>query len=301
VQVMINGKVEQLNADQLANLLKSIQSSNVKKIEVVSNPSAKYDANAKGGILEIQLKTNLKTGVTGSVYANYRQNKFAGTETGFNLSVNHKKLTLSTLYNFSYGKNFNDKTFVRNFSLPDAEQQFNESSYSVNKFTGHYANASLKYAINDKNSVGIGGEFFSGNNPGKTTAHLNIYNNVSNGIINETQQTLNLSDNTILNPSLNVNYKGILDTSGSKLDFSYDYTYFKLNANSHLNTAFLDSNLNEFGNRLDFKQNNPFTVNLNTAKIDYTKPLKKQTCAGNRCKIYLDKNVQRYSFLQSHR
>ena len=68
IQVMINGKIEQMTGDQLANLLKSIQSNNVKKIEVVSNPSAKYDASAKGGILDIQLKTNLKTGVNGSVY-----------------------------------------------------------------------------------------------------------------------------------------------------------------------------------------------------------------------------------------
>lgn len=116
VQVMINGKVEQLSGDQLANLLKSIQSSNVRKIEVVSNPSARYDADAKGGVLEIQLKSNLRTGTNGSVYVNYRQNEYASTETGFNVNVNHKKITLGINYNFGYNNNYQKNEYVRDFT-----------------------------------------------------------------------------------------------------------------------------------------------------------------------------------------
>ncbi len=274
VQVMINGKVENLSADQLANLLKSIQSSNIKKIEVVSNPSARYDASAKGGILNIQLKTSSIRGVNGSVYVNYRQNKYASTETGFNLNVNYKKFTLSSSYNYGYNQGYNKKVFLRNFKQENVTQQYNEYTNERNLFTGHFSNLNMKYSINEKNTIGIGGEFVFFKNPHNSDALLNILNDGSTGIINAIQKTAINTLGKNVNPSANFNFKSELDTTGSTLELSYDYTYFKQNINSHLNTAFLDSNNVEQGSRLDFKQDNPFLVNLHTAKIDYTKPLK---------------------------
>ena len=280
VQVMINGKVEMLSADQLANLLKSIQSSNIKKIEVISNPSAKYDAIAKGGILNIQLKTSTIKGVNGSVYANYRQNKYASTEAGFNINVNYKKFTLSTSYNYGYNQNYVKKEFLRNFTKESTTEQYNEYTNSRNLFTGHFANLNMKYNINEKNTIGIGGEFFQFRNPENSNATLNIINDASNGITNAIQQT---NINTLgrnISPSANFNFRSELDTTGSTLEFSYDFTHFNQNVNSHLNTAFLDSNKIEYGTRLDFKQENPFLVNLHTAKLDYNKPLKNKHSLG---------------------
>lgn len=274
IQVMINGKVEQLNSEQLANLLKSIQSSNVKNVEVISNPSAKYDAVAKGGILNIQLKTSLKSGVNGSVYVNYRQHKYASTESGFNLNANYKKFTFSSSYNYGYNQNFNKKEYLRNFKQENKTQQYNEYTYDRMVFTGHFANMNMKYNINEKNTIGIGGELMYFKNPHNTTGNLNIINDAATGIINSMQNTNIKMLAKNFNPSANFNFKSELDTSGSTLMFSYDYTYFNQNVNSHLNTAFLDSNKIKFGTRLDFIQENPFLVNLHTAKLDYTKPLK---------------------------
>lgn len=274
IQVMINGKIEQLTGDQLANLLKSIQSNNVKKIEVVSNPSAKYDASAKGGILDIQLKTNLKTGVNGSIYANYRQGKYANGETGFNLNLNYKKLTLSTNYGFGDNVNFDKGTFVRNFKIDEIIQQYDESSFDKYPFLYHYANLNMQYAINDKHRLGMGSEFFNFYNPHKSDANLNIINDLSTNIISEVQKTKSNSTGKNNNPSLSLNYKGTLDTMGSTLEFGYDYTYFHLLTNSQLTTNFFDGNNNVTQIPLDFKQSNPFIVNLHTSKLDFLKPLK---------------------------
>ena len=276
VQVMINGKVEQLTGDQLASLLKSIQSSNVKKIEVVSNPSARYDANAKGGVLEIQLKSNLRTGTNGSVFANYRQNEYASAETGFNINVNHKKITLSTNYNFGYNNNYQKNTFVRNFTTTNSVERFDENGFDKNKFISHYANLSLKYNINDRNTIGIGGELFQFKNPHTSTSNLNIINNVlASENVNSIQKTINTADVKSINPSANFNFRSQLDSTGSTLEFTYDYTYFNLYTLSHLNMAYLDSNALEKNiPRLDFKQDNPYIVNLHTSKVNYNKTLK---------------------------
>ena len=278
VQVIINGKVEVLNTEQLANLLKSIQSSNVKKIDVVSNPSARYDAESKGGVLEIQLKSSLQTGMNGSVYANYRQNEFASTEMGFNINVNHKKWTLSTNYNFGYNNNYQKNTFKRDFTSDSSIIRFDEKSYDRNKFINHYANLSLKYNINDKNTIGIGGEIFQFHNPHTANSLLNVFNNISiSENLNSIQKTINTSYGKGINPSANFNFRSVLDSMGSTLELTYDYTYSYLYTNSHLDMGFYDSTDSEKPiPHADFIQDNPYIVNLHTARLNYNKPLKKE-------------------------
>lgn len=275
IQVMINGKVEQMNADQLANLLKSIQSSNVKNIEVISNPSAKYDAAAKGGILNIQLKTSLKSGVNGSVYANYRQHKFAGTDVGFNINANYKKFTFATSYNFSFNKGWHKSIYTRNFDLDTAIQKFDENAYSNDKSIGHFANLSMRYRINDKNTIGIGGEFSTFKNMGNSNSTLNVYNDILTvNEFNTYQKTSNKTEMNAVNPSANFNFRSQLDSNGSVLSINYDYTFYQLKSHTHLNTNYFLPNDTIYALPYDFTQDNPYIVHLHTAKIDYNKTLK---------------------------
>lgn len=273
VQIMINGKQETISGDQLVTLLKSIQSNNIKKIEVISNPSARFDATAKGGILDIQLKSNLRSGVNGGVYSSYKQNRQASTNDGFNMNFNYKKIIISTTYNFGIENHTNTKNFIRNFPKDTFVQQFRENTVDKNRFVYHYANVGVKYNINEKNMIGIGGEFFTFRNPRNPLSSLEIAN-LSTNVIDSSQSTSIKSLTKMLNPSVNLNYKGNLDTAGSTIEVTYDYSYFKLNTNTHLNTAYLDVHKIEYGDRLDFTQDNPFIVSLHTAKLDYYKPLK---------------------------
>jgi outer membrane receptor protein involved in Fe transport len=274
VQVMINGKIEQLSGDQLTTLLKSIQSNNVKKIEVISNPSARFDASAKGGVLDIQLKTNMRSGVNGSIYGNYRQGRYASTNEGFNVNVNYKKVILSTTYNLGVESNYSKREYIRNFQLENSTQQFQEYTVETGTFRYHYANANLKYNVNDRHQIGIGGELFAFYTPHYSNATLYIVNDLTANKADSSQSSHILSVGKSINPSVNLNYHGNLDSTGSTIDFAYDYTYFKLNNGSELNTAFLDVNNIEYGERIDFTQYNPFLVNVHTAKLDYNKPLK---------------------------
>ncbi|MCB0508429.1 MAG: outer membrane beta-barrel family protein [Chitinophagales bacterium] len=278
VQVMINGKVEQLNAEQLATLLKSIQSSNVKKIDVVSNPSAKYDAETKGGVLEIHLKSSMKSGMNGSVFINYRQNEYASTDMGFNMNVRHKKITLSLNYNFGYNNNYQRNIFQRDFTTDSTIIRYDEKSFDKNKFINHYGNLVFKYSINEKHSFGISSEIFQFKNPHNATSTLNIYDNILLAEqINSIQSTKNISNGKGINPSLNFNYKGKLDSLGSAIELIYDYTYSNLYTNSHLNLAYLDSLSNEKPiPHFDFIQDNPYIVHLHTTQLNYSKHLKKE-------------------------
>ena len=72
-QVYIDGKPSPLSGSDLANYLKSMQSSQIEAIEIITNPSAKYEAAGNAGIINIKLKKNKSFGTNGSVNAGYTQ------------------------------------------------------------------------------------------------------------------------------------------------------------------------------------------------------------------------------------
>lgn len=73
VQVYIDGKPSPLSGTDLANFLKSMQSSQIEAIEIITNPSAKYEAAGNAGIINIRLKKNKSFGTNGSVNAGITQ------------------------------------------------------------------------------------------------------------------------------------------------------------------------------------------------------------------------------------
>ena len=75
VGVMINGKLTQLSKKELANYLKSTTSSNIKQIEVITNPSSKYDATGKAGIINIILKNQMLADLKELFYQLWKRQK----------------------------------------------------------------------------------------------------------------------------------------------------------------------------------------------------------------------------------
>lgn len=275
VQVMINGRLEMMSGDQLANLLKSIQSSNIKKIEVISNPSAKYDASAKGGILNIILKTSLRTGVNGSVYSTYAQNETWGNQSGFNLNMNHKKFTLGMNYNFTYnnlrGKNFTQ----RNFDMDTIISQFTDEGKSKNIEHAQYANLNMAYNINEKHRIGLKSQMVLFKNPQQTDNWLTILEDIKNTQNLEYQHTDNDVKSKNLNPSFTANYHADLDSSNTAVDATFDYSKFNYYTYNILETKFLDTEKNEYGIPLNFSQTNPFLADLYVYNIGIRRSINK--------------------------
>ena len=100
VTVMMDGKLTYLSSAQLANLLRSTDGNTIQSIEIITNPSAKYDAAGNSGIINIKLKKNKSAGTNGSLSATggYGQNHKASTA----LNMNHKDGNLNVFGNYSY-------------------------------------------------------------------------------------------------------------------------------------------------------------------------------------------------------
>lgn len=107
VTVMINDKLTYLSAAQLATLLRSTDGNTIKSIEIITNPSAKYDAAGNSGIINIKLKKNSQSGTNGSITVGVARGAFWRDNTSLNL--NHKEGNLNVFGTFSRGDNKNTR------------------------------------------------------------------------------------------------------------------------------------------------------------------------------------------------
>src|SRR5258708_1920460 len=100
VTVMINDKLTYLSAAQLATLLRSTDGNTIQSIEIISNPSAKYDAAGNSGIINIKLKKNRQTGTNGSITLGAGWGRYGRDNETFQL--NHKQGRLNLFGTFSH-------------------------------------------------------------------------------------------------------------------------------------------------------------------------------------------------------
>lgn len=159
VSVMINGKISSLSTKELANLLKSTNSSLVKNIEIIANPSAKYDAAGNAGIINIVLKKYTIEGLKGSSYVNAGRGRKNRINSGLNLGYTHKKLSISGDYSYTFRGEEERKNYVQEFyntltpTLIDRRSE--QQSITNEPLTSNNFKFGVDYALTSKTTIGF--------------------------------------------------------------------------------------------------------------------------------------------------
>ena len=151
VTVYIDGKNTQLSAQDLAQLLKSIEVSNVRQIEIVTSPSAKYDAAGNAGIINIKLKKSLTDGFNGTLTGSYAQSKHARGNATTNLAW-HKGKTVAF---FNGGINDGLQHVIADNDRTAGARTFTQRSLEKDFFHGHSVRAGLDYSLSKKATLGV--------------------------------------------------------------------------------------------------------------------------------------------------
>jgi outer membrane receptor protein involved in Fe transport len=113
VQIYIDGKPSPLSGADLAAFLKSLQSAQIEAIEIITNPSAKYDAAGNAGIINFRLKKNKSFGTNGSVNAGYNIGVYRKFNGGFSLNNRNKYVNIFGNYNYNNSNNYNNFKLYR--------------------------------------------------------------------------------------------------------------------------------------------------------------------------------------------
>ena len=275
VTIMIDGKPTPMTGADLVNYLRSLPSNAIERIELITNPSARYDAAGNAGIIDIRMKKDQRFGTNGSFTAGYGQGVYPKANTGINFNYRNKKLNLFGGYNFSYRMALNHLLLDRNF-------------YTDGQFTGQDLKDNYTKIPLYLNTIRFGADFY----PDKKTVYgfvinsnLNTfkpYNNNSSVVIGSNKQPLYTfntqteNDNEHKNIAVNFNFKHTFDSTGREITADVDYAYFNTDNFSRVSTQYhkLDGTPMQPDYILDgFQDGN---LNLVTAKTDYVKPLKKK-------------------------
>jgi len=272
VLIQLDGKQTYMSSADVANLLRNMQSSDIESIELITNPSSKYDASGNSGIINIKTKKNKNGGTNGSINGSLGYGKNLRANTGLNLNYRAQKVNL--FGNYSYGKFERDNLIaIDRISNGATDTYFMQVGESNRKQYNNNLKAGLDYFIDKKNTIGIlvNGYF----NHGNETSTNNTLIGPSFQKIDSTLITNSLQTNKYNNVSYNLNYKSVLDTAGSEISADLDYSRYKGNDGSNYENDYRFQNGDRIRPIIYTRNNTPSIIDIKAFKIDYNVSLTK--------------------------
>lgn len=216
-RVMIDGRVIELSGEELNGFLKSISASDIKNIEIITTPPAKYDANGTGGLININLKKGARDSWKNATTLSYDQNKYGVYTLRDNFFYNKNKFRFSVSGNAKSG--YRNNTDDLDLYFPDGLQHISsESKINEESLSGKLA---LDYDISDRTTIGI--QYLNDHkNPDfKTDIIIKNYdpkNNLESIVLNN-----GFNDRYVGNQTYNAHLLTKLDPLNRKLSVDFDY------------------------------------------------------------------------------
>ncbi|HKI76962.1 MAG TPA: TonB-dependent receptor [Ignavibacteriaceae bacterium] len=177
ITYLINGRSSARLRRNPATALKTIPAYTIERIEVITNPSAKYNPEGTGGIVNIIARKDTETGKNGQIIGNIgNESKY---NTGINLSYGQSNLNTFLSYSLRHpsGTNiFFDERIKKDISNGQVLTKYNENGKSLTKPLAHVLDAGLVYQFNDDNLIEFSGNYFSQNSFHKGSSLINLIN-----------------------------------------------------------------------------------------------------------------------------
>ncbi|MDR0659603.1 MAG: TonB-dependent receptor [Prevotellaceae bacterium] len=262
-KVYVNGKPSTMITNNPSEVLRSMPANNIKNIEVITNPGAKYDAEGIGGIINITMVKSGDNGYTATVSANV--NTLGGYGGSAFLTLKQGKFGFSSRYGYNYWKGgTNDVSMLQeNFTNNTILSQLGTST---NKGTDQWGSAELSYEFDTLNMVTISVDhyFGSGKNNGTTAVEQLLNNNPDYSYSRYTKSKSNYGGTEI-----NANYQRSFKKKGMLLTASYRYD-FSPNDSEYETELINPINYDPLWERSE----NDASSNEHTFQLDYVNPIK---------------------------
>lgn len=277
VRIMIDGKPSQLSQDQLANLLRNTNSNLIQKVEIITNPSSKYDAAGNAGIINIIMKKNQLYGMNGQVSSTYGQGVYYKNFNSLNLNYRYGKWNAFGSYNYNTRMNFNINQIDRIFRADNGKgavtDSFVQYAYNRNPYISNAWRGGVDYNLSQKTTLGVlfTGNFGHRNNKQQLLSKDNITTIYApDGSIRTSVHTRTMEEDKWNEVSANFNLKHTFDSLGREITFDADS--YSFNTDNQQN--FEVSSTGE----VNAKQENNIarTFDIKSAKVDYVHPLSKK-------------------------
>jgi hypothetical protein len=266
VQIMLDGKPSYLSAKQMATILKSLPSNQIANIEIITSPSAKYDAAGNAGIININMKKSDKKGTNGTFQTTLGHGRLPKSNTGLSLTLGLKKWQINALYDYALKQDFNEFIQERSIGKKSEGERYAQSQYYFTPLQSHTYRLGVDYTVSSKLHLNLQhrGMYMEDRWIGDNTGTLSNRNGITQQIIHS--QDNNPNYNSDLGLGLGGKYR--FDSAAHELSVDGEISRYTQRSRQNAFTS-----IGETGktSTMDFKANLPLTNIIAWGKVDYTK------------------------------
>ncbi|SFO73273.1 Outer membrane receptor proteins, mostly Fe transport [Chitinophaga sp. YR627] len=261
VTVLVDGKDSRLSGDALKGWLSALPAGSIEKVELITNPSARYDA-AGAAVINIITVKNKRYGLNGVLTAGVGMGRYGRYNGGLALNYRNEKMNIYANYDYLYNKQYYD---LRSDRYADNKATITQNSYETRVRYNHSFKGGIDFDVNKRSSAGI---MFKG---------LLIYRDRAMDTRSEKEDALSVVATTghlrVLNPAVNAWYKVNLDTMGRQLTVNADYFNYNKAWKDDYITTYFETNNRTLKNPWLLRDNSPSDNTILSLALDYSQPL----------------------------
>jgi outer membrane receptor protein involved in Fe transport len=230
VEVWINGKPSGLTAENRAQILQQMPAESIESIEIMTNPSAKFNPEGTSGIINLVMKKNRKGGYYGSASLGtmWSQGAIPGVNAGINYNYNSGRF--DAYINMGYrAMNFAGGGWSERYSLDtnnDTTALLKQDNERLFGYSGLFTRAGIDYRLSDKQSIGLSGFGMVGTGGGSDKINYTLTDYATSNILRDYNR-YNVNDGGRPGMNITLDYKWELDQKGSNLMSSLSYSTHK--------------------------------------------------------------------------
>lgn len=274
--IYINDRRVHLSSSEVIELLQGTSAANIKSVEVITNPSAKYDADS-GVVLKIIMSKNLVTGYNGSVFSNYEQGVFPKTSFGTTHYFKGDKTNL--FFNYSFNSRKDNRVDDEQVFYPDEEWNTN---LNKNKWSEtHNLGVNFDYELSEKSNLALSANAqFLPYFKYLIRSNTDIESNASS-FDRITSNSLSRDNRHNVGFDLDYNYQ---ISDASKLTFNAHYTNYDYQRRQDVNSDYsIDGAIIVEETAYNSKSNQD--TNIFTSQLDYAMTLSENASLGTGIKF----------------
>ena len=275
VTIMIDGKPTYLSATQLASYLRSLPASAIDQIELMTNPSAKYDAAGNSGIINIKTKKNKLKGFNGNVNLTHTQGVYPKPSGSLNLNYRDGKANFFLNAGYARWEGFQHLTINRKYL--DANTKSVNSIFSQETEI-HFTNPSMNlklgmdYYLTPKTTIGFVVSGFQNKENNRSSSNIRLLD--PKYILDSVVYSPSSNKTTWKNGSVNLNFRHTFDSAGGELSADLDYVRYSSASDQYFDNITYAPDMSRLGETI-LTGDLPSAINIYTFKTDYTRPMAK--------------------------
>ncbi len=271
VAIYIDDKPTYLSGSDLENYLRSMPSSTLSQIELMTNPPAKYDAAGTAGIINIKTKKTKVKGFNLGLSLGLRQSRYTATNNSMDFNYRKDKINVFGTFAYTFSNGFNDVDINRNYFYNAGQPSgaFSQNSYIRTTSSGYNAKLGMDLYASENTTIGVllNGIIRSPDQLNNSKGQLSdAAGRPDSSIISKNKEL-----GQFKNGSANVNYRHTFKKDGPEITANLDYLAFATDNNqTFLNQSYATTgsgSMDQLNGRL------PTAIHIYSAKADYSQPL----------------------------